>query len=312
MSTTHTVNNFIRSIIAWFKKPNKSTIEQWIETIVIVVPIAFLIRTFGYGLYQVPSESMEKTMLVGERFIADKLTVWFQPIRHGDIISFDDPTYAYSKNSVINLWQRYVWGPSNWTKRVIGIPGDHIQGKIENGKPVVYRNGQKLDESYVNQYPLIHLWRHFTPSSQDLYLGNYDTALRSFDPERPFDKQPFYKINPKMIMNPQFFSRQRSDYVFNDTHRCVLTYPDVPLANGNDVFDVHLGPHEYWAMGDNRKGSYDSRGWGKLDGKLIHGKIKFRLLSIDSDDSWLILDLIKHPIDFWKKIRWSRCMQWVE
>lgn len=298
----------LRPVITWFRKPNKSTIEQWIETILIVVPAAFLIRTFGYGLYQVPSESMETTMLVGERFLADKFTIWFRPIQHGDIISFDDPTYQYSKNSLINVWQRYVYGPSNWTKRVIGIPGDHIQGKIEDGKPVVYRNGQKLDEPYVNTYPLIYLWKNVVPSIQDRYLGNYDVTLRSFDPQMPYDKQPFYTINPALILDLQQQGEQNEFVYYAAQHRA-LKYPAMPLANGNDVFDVHLGSHEYWAMGDNRLGSYDSRGWGKLHDSLIHGKIKFRLFSIDSDESWLFLDLLKNPIQFWHKIRWSRCMQ---
>lgn len=293
-------------LVGWFRKPQKTTIEQWIETIIIVVPIAFVIRTFGYGLYQVPSESMETTMLVGERFVADKFTIWFQPVKHGDIISFDDPKYPYSANAAVNLWQRYVWGPSNWTKRVIGLPGDHIQGKIEDGKPVIYRNEQKLDEPYVNTFPLIYLWKGTHPTAQDIYLGNYDMSSRSFDPSMPYDKQPFYTINPSLIFNPK---KSYGDCIYDEKNRYSLSLPHVPLANGNDVFDVHLGANEYWAMGDNRKGSYDSRAWGKLDGKLIHGKIKYRLFSIDSDEPWLFLDILKNPISFWKKIRWSRCMQ---
>jgi len=295
----------VHKITAWFKKPHKSKAEQWIEAAIIILPIAFIIRTFGYGLYQVPSGSMETTMLVGERFIADKFTVWFKPIERGDIISFNEPIYNYSTNKFKNWWQRYIWGPSNWTKRVIGIPGDHIQGKIEDGKPVVYRNGEKLDEPYVNKYPLIYVWDNFVPTQQDIYLGNCAVTPKSYDPAKPFDQQPFYKINPL--------------FVAPDPQKPTLLQPDAPMPNGQDVYDVHLGPNEYWVMGDNRKGSYDSRGWGKLDGTLIHGKIKYRLLSIDSyqqwsflglfNESWLIFDLIRHPIEFWKKIRWDRCFQ---
>lgn len=292
------------SIIGWFRKKNKSTVEQWIEAAVVILPIVFLLRTFGYGLYQVPTGSMETTMLVGERFVADKFTIWFKPVQHGDIISFDDPTYPYSENPVKNWFERYVWGPANWTKRVIGIPGDHIQGKIENGAPVIYRNGVKLDEPYINQYPLIKMFDKFVPTMQDLYLGNCSSTVKTYDPTKTFDDQPFYKINPDLIIKLQ--------------NQSLLLHPHVPEEDGRDMFDVQLGDNEYWAMGDNRRGSYDSRGWGKLDGKLIHGKIKFRILSIDSyqqwsflffNESWLICDLLVHPIEFWKKIRWSRCFQ---
>ena len=298
----------IKSIVAWFKKKNKSVIEQYIEAAIIVVPIAFIIRTFGYGLYQVPSGSMETTMLVGERFVADKFTPLFMPIKRGDIISFNEPTYNYSSNFFKNLWQNYVWGPSNWTKRVIGIPGDHIQGKIEDGKPVVYRNGEKLDEPYVNQYPLIYVYKNSVPSIQDRYLNNYDMDVKSFDMNQSYDQQPFYKIKPELVFDPTF-QPLNSDLVYDQINKRALTYPSMPYANGNDIYDIQLGKDEYWAMGDNRKGSFDSRAWGKLPKKLIHGKIVFRLWSMDTDDSWLILDLIKHPINFWKKVRWSRCFQ---
>jgi signal peptidase I len=83
------------------------------------------------------------------------------------------------------------------------------------------------------------------------------------------------------------------------------------LGKRVDEFDVKLGEDEYWVMGDNRKNSSDSRAWGPLKRKMIHGKIVFRLYSIDSEEAWFILDLIKHPVDFWRRIRWERCMQFV-
>lgn len=297
----------MNSIIGWFKKKNKSSIEQWIEAAIIILPIAFILRTFGYGLYQVPSGSMETTMLVGERFVADKFTVWFKPIKHGDIISFNDPTFQYSSNKLVNWYQRYLWGPSNWTKRVIGIPGDHMQGKIEEGKPVVYRNGVKLDEPYINKYPLIYVWDKFIPNQQDIYLNNCSYTPKSYDPAKPYNEQPFYRIDENLIVKLQ--------------GKPVFSYPQVPMENGSDVFDIQLGDNQYWAMGDNRKGSFDSRAWGPLPGHLIHGKIVYRILSIDTretwsflifSDSWLLLDILTHPIDFWSKVRWSRCFQSVQ
>lgn len=298
----------IKKINAWYER------QHQIVQIIFILIVVFLIRTFFFGLYQVPTGSMETTMLVGERFVADKFTVWFTSIKRGDIISFNDPNFNYSDNKIVNLWQRYVWGPSNWTKRVIGIPGDHIVGKIEDGKPVVYRNGEKLDEPYLNKYPIIAVWT----SQPHLYYGRWlaeKYTYRSYDPQLPFDKQPFYCIDPQFIIN--------------DPRIPQILYPQTPYPTGNiDTFDVTLGDNEYWAMGDNRLGSYDSRGWGKLDGSLIHGRIVFRILSMDtpcgwSDRSlidtilhhgwtdWLPIDLVLHPIEFWKRVRWSRSLQFV-
>lgn len=61
--------NALHRFWTWVRRPNKSTIAQYIETFVVVVPLAFVIRTYFYGLYQVPTGSMETTMLVGERFL---------------------------------------------------------------------------------------------------------------------------------------------------------------------------------------------------------------------------------------------------
>ncbi len=217
----------------------------------------------------------------------------------GEIIAFDDPNYPYSSNPVVNLWQRYVsFNVSNWTKRVIGIPGDTIKGVIEDGHPVVYVNGKKLDETaYINKYPLF-CYGNARRMSIIALSKNVNGIIAHLIQKLPWDKQLFYKIDPHFIMiNPQTMEPQS------------ILYPGTPHPGGKDIFEITLGKNQYWAMGDNRLGSSDSREWGILDGKLIHGRIIFRIWSMDSTESWWFIDLFKHPIAFWKKIRWSRCCQ---
>ena len=309
-----------KMLISWKRNKNKSTIGQYVEAFVIIIPIAFLIRTWGYGLFHVPSCSMETTMLVGERFIADKLSILFSPPKPGEIITFNQPggkyrvwkrnagnMYPYSESTFIDWFERYIWGPDNWTKRVIGVPGDHLKGVIEDGKPVVYRNGQKLDEPYVNKYPVVYTLSKKPMSMMDMLQsgsgGEMHFDVKSFDDKLPFDKQPFYRINELDVRRA---ARVRESHGIPGT-----VYPGTPIStlglSGSDEFDVHLGKNQYWLMGDNRLCSYDSRAWGPLDGKLIHGKILFRVFSCDTNASWWILDPVLHPIDFWKRVRWGRC-----
>lgn len=283
----------IRNFIKWWNRPDKSIIADWVQTLVVILPLAFIIRTWGYGLYQVPSGSMETTMLVGESYFADKLSYLFSKPKRGDIISFDEPTYNYSKNSIENWFQHYMaifGGPQNWTKRVIGIPGDHIQGKIEDGKTVVYLNGKKLNEPYANKYPLV-------PTTMELRSDSW----KSYDKNYSYRDQPFYRMNGHIVKAAQKMWEQQG-------YPKIKT-PGMPLdrsSRESDVYDVQLKDGQYWVMGDNRLGSYDSRGWGVLDESFIHGKIVFRLFSIDVQGSWIILDLLTHPIDFWRRVRWSR------
>lgn len=145
--------------MAYKAKVHKKSFRSHILEIAGILLVVFLIRTFGFGLYQVPSGSMETTMLVGERFFADKLSYWFRAPRVGEIIAFNDPRFEFSENRAKRLFQEYVWGPTNFTKRVIAGPGDTIKGVIEDGKPVLYVNDKKLDEPYVNKYPLISKWK---------------------------------------------------------------------------------------------------------------------------------------------------------
>lgn len=229
-------------------------------------------------------------MLVGERFFAEKFTVFFKAPDRGDIISFNNPVHHYSTNPVVNWYERYMsFSVVSWTKRVIGVPGDHVQGTIEDGKTVIYLNGEKLDEPYVNKYPIIEVLR------QDLVVGNNIASglcRRTFDPTKKWDQQPFYRINPIEIARAKQFYPKNIFYPYEPTEK--------------DIFDVQLGENQFWVMGDNRQGSSDCRSWGPLDGKLIHGKILIRLWSSDSDKSWWIVDLMQHPVDFWTRLRWSR------
>ncbi|MGA9531051.1 MAG: S26 family signal peptidase, partial [Candidatus Babeliales bacterium] len=80
--------------------------------------------------------------------------------------------------------------------------------------------------------------------------------------------------------------------------------------NGTDEFYVELDENEVWAMGDNRRGSWDSRfpDVGPIKKDQIHGKIVYRIWSIDSQSGWWIVDFLSNPMRFFKKIRWSRCL----
>ena len=313
----------------------KSTFWRNVVEIAGLLLLVFLIRTVGFGLYQVPTGSMETTMLVGERFFADKLTYHFRHPRRGEVIAFNAPPtdFDYSDNKLVNLFQQYVWGPANWTKRIIGAPGDEVKGVIEDGKPAVYVNGKKLDEPYLNKYPLIDVWREdpkalnlwVQQERQSMFLAGDSREMienkiqqqlsqrikrESYDPDKPFDQQAFYQIDPKRI--------DRQDGQYN------LTWPGTPhyskrsaeergrrrnYWDGSDEFHVKLGPDQYWLMGDNRLGSRDARVFGPVKRNFIHGRIIFLIWSHDSYESWWILDLIKHPIDFWRRVRWRRCLQ---
>lgn len=315
-----------------------ASFREFITLLFVVVAI----RIFFFGLYQVPTGSMETTMLVGERFFADKLTYFFRAPRRGEIIAFNAPNFKYSANPVVYLFQQYLfgpfpfnWGPDNWTKRVIGVPGDHVEGKIEDGKPVVYLNGVKLDEPYINKYPLLlvyksdprevlaHIERELEANYArgisvdreqiERYRERLDCSLRSYDPTVSYEKQPFYRIDEARIASTELTMPGSliKPEAIHDQRMMSKLAEGKNVWNGSDIFSVKLASDEYWCMGDNRLGSRDCRSFGTVKSAWIHGRILLRIWSMDSYESWWIVDLIKHPIDFWSRMRWSRFFQWV-
>ncbi len=110
-----------------------------VQSLMGTVVIAIFVITFIVQAFQIPSESMENTLLVGDYLLVNKLCYGgpgpgdhllpYQKIARGDIIVFHYP---------VDPQQHFV-------KRVIGIPGDHL--RLVNKK--VFVNGKPLDEPYV-------------------------------------------------------------------------------------------------------------------------------------------------------------------
>jgi signal peptidase I len=117
---------------------------QWlwltsVQSLGTTVVIAIFVITFIVQAFQIPSESMENTLLIGDYLLVDKVHYanggfWghilpYSDIRRGDIVVFRYP---------IDPTQHFV-------KRVIGLPGDHI--RLVNKQ--VYVNGAATREPYV-------------------------------------------------------------------------------------------------------------------------------------------------------------------
>jgi len=292
----------------------------WVESIIVAGLAAFVIRTFIFGIYHVPTGSAEPNILVGDRLWGNKMVYFVQAPKHGDLVIFNDPEFVYSKNTAQRLWQKYAGmqlfggllkaGPDNWVKRVIGVPGDKIEGRIEQGRTVVYRNGEKLDECYVNPYPLLVLRKKTGFFAPDSFLGAVmPSFLRSriqevrytYDPSLPLDKQPYYHMLPEEVARhpqtnkPLLLPAFEPSYDYR-THRNV------------DAFGPFVVPAgKYWVQGDSRRNSRDSRFWMFLDEEHLLGRASVILFSLDSEESFWLFSLLKDPIGFFSHVvRWSR------
>ncbi len=122
------------------KRKRRVAIE-WTLILIVAVMASFLVRTFAFQTFYIPSASMNPTLWQGDRIIVNKLSVDFGTINIGDIVVFKAPP------GVAKLCRDPV---TDLVKRVIGLPGDHLYSRGNT----IYVNGTPLDQKW-SVYPII-------------------------------------------------------------------------------------------------------------------------------------------------------------
>lgn len=110
---------------------------RWVIETVIMVAVAVLlaqgIKAYIVQPFVIPTGSMETTIRIGDRVLAEKITYHFREPEPGDVIVFNDPTAKHPQ----------------LIKRIIAVAGQEID--IRDDK--VYVDGKLLDEPYVHGLP---------------------------------------------------------------------------------------------------------------------------------------------------------------
>ncbi|MCL5779795.1 MAG: signal peptidase I [Firmicutes bacterium] len=110
-------------------KPKKSALREILESVVIAVLLAAVIRLLILEPFYIPSGSMEPTLLIGDRIIVSKVTYHLRDPRPGDIVVFKFPL-----------------DPSrNFVKRLIAEGGDTVEIKDS----ILYINNKPVAEEYL-------------------------------------------------------------------------------------------------------------------------------------------------------------------
>lgn len=126
---------------------------------VIAIMVSFVVKTFLIRSFFIPSESMRETLQVHDRIIVNQLVPGVVPIERGDVVVFRDPggwlapSTPIDQNPIVASvdWLLSLVGLSapdsndHLIKRVIGLPGDHVECCNALGQMSV--NGVPLDES---------------------------------------------------------------------------------------------------------------------------------------------------------------------
>jgi len=208
---------------------------DWTAGLFPVIAVVFILRSFLFEPFKIPSGSMIPTLLVGDLILVNKFHYGLrlpvanikmtqgEPVRRGDVMVF-----------------RYPPNPNvDYIKRVVGLPGDevaYLNKKLTiNGQPVAVADlPEFFDESVM---------RYFRQERESL---SDKPHLIIEDNDRPA------------------FIAGVGDYPFRD--HCGYSVEGV-------VCKVPEG--HYFMMGDNRDNSLDSRYWGFVPDANIVGKAFF-------------------------------------
>lgn len=200
------------------QKEKLKDIFEWIYCIVIAVALALLVRYYLGTPTIVQQSSMYPTFKQNDRLILNRLyrTCKNTPER-GDIITFEAPTVLYLNgekadlNNPVAIYNRNLqglfskfmynvveFGKTSYIKRVIGLPGEHIQ--IKDGK--VYINGKELEEEYLAEDVVTEAENGqfidlVVPEGTVFAMG--DNRSHSAD-SRKFGCIPYEKIEGKVVL----------------------------------------------------------------------------------------------------------------
>jgi signal peptidase I len=209
---------------------------DWTAGLFPVILIVFLLRSFLFEPFKIPSGSMVPTLLVGDLILVNKYHYGIRlPVLNRKIIANNDP----QRGDVMVF--RYPVDPRiDYIKRVVGIPGDEVaylnQKLSINGQPVPTQAlGEFYDEDSMRYVPMF---------SERLGAVEHRILV---DPRRP-----------------AYFGAGQKSFPMHENCRY---QPEGVVCR--------VPPGHYFMMGDNRDNSQDSRFWGFVPDENIVGRAFF-------------------------------------
>ena len=218
----------------------------WIEysgSFFPVIALVFVLRSFLYEPFKIPSTSMVPTLLVGDLILVNKYTYGVRlPILNKKIIEVGDPQRG---DVMVFKYQKDMTQDS--IKRVIGVPGDKIV--YENKRLTV--NGNAVAYTALDDYLDDEQLKYHKQFVENLPEQSHRIVIQENKPS----------VEVSNVDN------------FPQRDACDFSY---------EKFSCIVPPGNYFMMGDNRDNSLDSRYWGFVPNKNIVGKAFFVWMNLSN------------------------------
>ena|SRR3990167_3203086 len=164
-----------------------SVISDYSRSFFPVLLIVFLLRSFLYEPFRIPSGSLEPTLLMGDFILVNKFDYGIRlPVIHKKIFNMGSPKHG---DIIVFRWPP---NPSvDFIKRVIGLPGD----RISYINKVLYINGQKMPQDFLQnafsmdetgaETPVLEKQENLLDIKHDIFIDSTKSSLDFHDIEVP-------------------------------------------------------------------------------------------------------------------------------
>ncbi|WP_019614427.1 signal peptidase I [Psychromonas ossibalaenae] len=200
-----------------------------------VIAIVFVLRSFIYEPFQIPSGSMMPTLLVGDFILVEKFSYGIkEPVWQNKLIPVGEP-----KRGDVAVFKYPEDIRVDFIKRIVGLPGDRV----------VYKD-KKL---------------YLIPACEEQKCGDYKVLDTNYlgTAEYPEEQntvevysEVLGEVAHKILINP--VRSDHTSYYFQQ--------------EGTYAYEWVVPQGQYFVMGDNRDNSKDSRYWGFVPEQNLVGK----------------------------------------
>lgn len=200
-----------------------------------VIALVFVLRSFLYEPFQIPSGSMMPTLLVGDFILVEKFSYGVkEPVWQNTLIPVNAP-----KRGDVAVFKYPEDIRVDYIKRVVGLPGDRI----------VYKDKQL----------------YLIPACENAPCGNYKALDMNY-----LGDETFADEESKMQVYSEILGEVAHKVLINPMRQDQVTY--YYQQPGTYAYEWVVPQGHYFMMGDNRDNSRDSRFWGFVPEQNLVGK----------------------------------------